>query len=135
MAESGSRTKSFKREADVLLEQFNRQLKEQLMTAEMRIDDTERKLQVLLKRLNRDVNQRGSQVEDSTTHRQSLATQFLEDTTNIDNHPSRRLQLGRIADHHGQPRQDRSCLGRRIRANRWSSAPTSGARQGGRNQS
>lgn len=84
IAEIGSRTKSFQRDADLLVEQYNRTLSEQLMTAEMRLDDTERKLQVLMKRLNKDVDERSGQVDESTSHRKNLADSFVEDTNSID---------------------------------------------------
>lgn len=84
ISEIGSRTKSFERDADTLLEQYKRQLDEQLMTAELRIDDTERKLSVLLKRLSKDTQDRASHVEEETLHRKSLADDFIEESKQID---------------------------------------------------
>ena len=79
-----SKMQSFKLDADTQLEGYRRNLNEQLTTAEMRLEDTERKLQVLMKRLTSDIDQRSGEVDDSTSRRKELMDDFSSESESID---------------------------------------------------
>ena len=79
-----SNMESFKRDADTQLESYRRDLNEQLTTAELRLDDTEQKLQVLMNRLSSDIGQREGEVEDSTSRRKDMMEDFASESEAID---------------------------------------------------
>ena len=79
-----NKMQSFKREADTQLESYRRDLNEQLTAAELKLEDTERKLEVLMQRLSGDIEQRAGEVIDSTTQRKELLGDFVSQSESID---------------------------------------------------
>ena len=84
LAEIETRNQSYVTDVTTMLDGYERMMTAQLKQAEMRIEDTERKLAVLFNRLNQDVENRTDEVAANTEQRANRTSAVVEQTNSID---------------------------------------------------